>query len=102
MSTRVIVVGEDELLELVRRVIRDELGQREGYISVREAAEVARVHPSTVRTWQREGHLPVHRAGRRVRVLLSELRALLANPPRSGDDPNLPGKLIAMSKRGGA
>lgn len=101
-TPRVVVVTDEQLRDLMREVIREELGQRDGYVTIREAAQVARVHPATIRDWIREGHLPRHAAGRRPRVLLSELRALLANPPGSKPKADLVAKVLAIHRKGGA
>jgi excisionase family DNA binding protein len=67
----------------VRQVVREELraalaevGQRRGddcFLSIARAAELADVHPDTVRGWVRGRQLPEHRAGRELRVKRSEL-----------------------------
>ncbi len=45
----------------------------EKYYTVREVAEYLRVHPVTVQTWIREGHLGAVRVSRNYRVPQSEL-----------------------------
>lgn len=73
-----------ELEDMVRKIVRDELARlapkepaNDGYLSTEAAAEFADVAVATIRRWVREGKLPEHRAGRRVRVLKSELSQLL-------------------------
>ena len=46
----------------------------ERYVSVREAAEICGVHPTTVRKWFRDGKLPgAWQRGRVVRIPLAAL-----------------------------
>jgi excisionase family DNA binding protein len=47
------------------------------YLSPRAAGDLADVTAATIRRWIREGRLPAHRAGSRVRVLRSDLERLL-------------------------
>lgn len=70
---------EDE----IRRIVRDELARREPvndseYLSVAEAAALARVAPGTIRRWVRHGELTRHEAGARVLVKRDELERFLA------------------------
>lgn len=75
----------EAFLEAMRAVAREEIARAEqkrrestdGYLSTEAAAEFADVAVGTIRRWVREGKLPEHRAGRRVRVLRSELARLL-------------------------
>lgn len=43
------------------------------YLTVKEAAEILRVTPRTVRNWIRDKRLPVVRAGRRVLIAREEV-----------------------------
>jgi excisionase family DNA binding protein len=77
----------------VRRAVRAELARKPptpedlAMVSVSEAARIYSLAPQTIRTWGREGRLKLHRAGRVLRVRVSELEALLeAGPPAPGDD----------------
>lgn len=70
---------------LVRRIVREELARRDtkpandgDFMSVKEAAERARVTPYTIRRWVRRGELTKHAAGARVLVRRDELEKLLA------------------------
>lgn len=58
---------------------------RDRYLSVAKAAEHAEVHPDTVRAWLKARELPVHHAGRELRVKLSELEAFLAGRGRASE-----------------
>lgn len=85
---------EEELRELVRAVVREELAaarlsdpSHDEFLSPRAAARVADVAPATVRRWVREGKLRKHHAGAHVRVSRAELEALLATPIRRAVDP---------------
>ena len=72
--------------EEVRRVLRDEwVAQGRGgdseYLPVAAAAARARVAPATIRVWMAQGRLGRYHAGRELRVLSSELDALMRTPP---------------------
>lgn len=93
------------LRELVRDVVREELrsllehpvvqpGEEERqptgtdeYCSLKRAAELADVHPATIRTWIREGHLIGYRAGTSLRIKRRELDAYLARGIRQPSPP---------------
>ena len=76
------------LRALIAQLVEEALAQRaavaanDEYLSPEQAASVARVSPATVRRWVREGKLPGHHAGRRVRVKRSELESLMREGPR--------------------
>ena len=60
----------------------------DGYLSVEEAAELARVSKNTIRAWVKDGKLPRRMAGRELRVRRDELHQLLAaEPDASGPTP---------------
>lgn len=70
---------------LVRKIVRDELAKRDlkpandsDFMSVKEAADRARVSPYTIRRWVKRGELTKHHAGTRVLVKRDELEKLLA------------------------
>lgn len=74
-----------DLEQLIRQIVRDELAKAKpandapgDYLSVAEAAAVARVSPYTIRRWVKRGELTRHEAGTRVLVKRGELEALLA------------------------
>jgi excisionase family DNA binding protein len=52
-----------------------------GYLSVGDAARYAHVHPATVREWVKEGRIPRHQAGRRLRIRRDELDRCLSKDP---------------------
>lgn len=77
---------------LIRQVVREELAahaapaqpQRQAeveFLTVSGAAAVAKVHPSTVRGWLRDGRLRRYAAGKRARVKAAEMQALLEGQP---------------------
>ena len=94
---------EETLRGLVRDVLRDELPGLlkaalpqvaasgapvlDGYLATNAAARLAGVRPETIRRWIDAGDLPVHRAGRLVRVRRSELEAYLARGRKMADQP---------------
>lgn len=47
------------------------------FLTSKEAAERARCCITTIQRWTRSGRLPSHRVGRRLRILVSDLDALL-------------------------
>lgn len=59
------------------------------YLTTREAAQFAKVHPNTIRDWVATGRLAGHHAGRELRVSSVELRRLLDTPvnPNAGKTP---------------
>jgi len=66
--------------DAVRRVLREELARepdRDRYLTVKQAADHAAVSADTIRTWLAAGRLTRYRAGRCVRVKLSELERAL-------------------------
>lgn len=74
----------DLIADVVREVLRAELATapgRDDFLTVVAAAQVAAVHPTTVREWIGEGKLGRYYAGARLRVRRSELEALLAAAP---------------------
>jgi len=73
-----------DLEHIVRAIVRDELSKQrdakpanDAYLSVAEAAALARVSPGTVRRWVRRGELTRYEAGTRVLVKRDELEAFL-------------------------
>jgi excisionase family DNA binding protein len=101
------VIGEE-----VSRVLREELpgllaqllatmARSDCYLSVAKAAEVADVHPDTIRGWVKAGHLAGHRAGRELRIRLDELRRFLESGggPKNRQTPEEEANEI-LSRRG--
>lgn len=66
--------------EVVRRVLA-ELGKQpandEAYLSTAKAAELASVTQGTIRRWVKAGKLTRYGKGQRVRVLKSEVEAMM-------------------------
>ena len=72
------------IAEEMRRVLREEVSRlvdRDEYLSVASAAQLAELTPDTIRAWIREGRLSERWAGRERRVRLSDLERALATPP---------------------
>jgi hypothetical protein len=75
----------------IRRVLREEravAGKPANdveYLPVAQAAARAAVAPATIRAWMAQGRLGRYHAGRELRVMASELTALMRRPAvRSG------------------
>ena len=58
-------------------------GSASEYLPVAEAAARAAVAPATIRVWMAQGRLGRYHAGRELRVLSSELDALMRTPPEA-------------------
>jgi excisionase family DNA binding protein len=88
------VTFEDTIRATVRDVVREELRPlrelleqlapraSDDLLTVRQAAELAHVHPNTVRNWIEDGQLPRRRSGRKYLVERVALRKLLEVGPR--------------------
>ena len=79
--------------EVVAEVVREEMRERDAaprrgpgeteFVSVRKAASMAGVNPSSIRTWIAKGWIPGYRAGRLTRVRIPDLIGFMASgPPR--------------------
>jgi excisionase family DNA binding protein len=73
-----------DLEQAIERIVRRVLAERDikpandsAYLSVSEAAQLARVTPYTIRRWVKRGELTRHEAGTRVLVKRDELERLL-------------------------
>ena len=56
-------------------------------MTTEDIADYVKVHPTTVRTWIRQGRFPALRAGRGWRVRLKDVEEFLAEPHVSPADP---------------
>jgi hypothetical protein len=75
--------------EEMRKVLREEMcrqPERDEYLPVATAAQIAAVVPDTIRAWIRQGRLTERWAGRELRVIRSELDRLLATPTPSSSE----------------
>jgi excisionase family DNA binding protein len=77
--------------ELVRRLVREEVARQLAehraasvptWLTVAEAATLARVAAGSVRRWIREGRLPATGSGRLLRIQVADLDRLLASGRR--------------------
>jgi excisionase family DNA binding protein len=73
---------DSTLRTMIAEIVREEMAKQAPsvhpeYLSPRDAGEFAGVTAATIRRWIREGKLPAHHAGARVRVLRSDLERLL-------------------------
>lgn len=87
---QVLCALEGALHEAVRRAVSSAIeeqrtplpqsssGGEPVFLSTRDAAALAGVHPATVRDWLRRGLLREHRAGREIRVRRDELLVFLS------------------------
>lgn len=76
---------EQSFRALVVEVVREELARvakptPDEYLTVREAADLAHVVPSTIRKWIRAERLPRYSAGADPRVKRSDVERLLRSP----------------------
>jgi excisionase family DNA binding protein len=97
---------EAALRALIAEVVREELDRRDAtraqpeYLSPAAAGKIADVTAATIRRWIREGRLPAHHAGSRVRVLRSDLECMLrSGRSRSGHDSETPVQVAARLLR---
>jgi excisionase family DNA binding protein len=86
------IIG-DALLEIIRQAFREEVHTllkvvhgptketSKPYLSVKEAAEMASLAPSTVRLYIRKGKLKALKVGRRVVIEKAELERFLSLSP---------------------
>lgn len=83
---------ETELRDMIREVVREEIravlveAKGEEFLSTDAAAKLAGVEPGTIRRWIRQHRLSDNRAGRMVRVLRSELEAMLRAGRKHAND----------------
>lgn len=95
MSQGLTAALEQIVESIVRKVIREEveaalanLERRASggdYLTIDEAAQVAKAHHQTVREWVRSGALKASRPNRHYLIKRSDLDAFIASPPRPGD-----------------
>lgn len=68
-------------------------------ISVKEAAEYARVHRESVLRWIRAGRLRAGKAGKEYRIDERDLRAFMGLPKNRGGRPPKRKKVVATQQR---
>ncbi len=73
---------DSELESLLRRVVREEVDRaiqankpaHPEFVSIQDAATIAKVHHSTIRAWIRDGSLQAKKVGRIWRIQSERLR----------------------------
>ena len=86
---------EAALRPIVAKLVADELAKHKpanDYLSIAEAADIARVSPYTIRRWVRVGALTRHEAGARILVRREELEKHLTCEVVSIDSKLSPGE----------
>ena len=58
----------------------------ETYLNIRQAAELLKVHPNTIRNWLKAGELPGKKIGRLWRISAAAVDALIAGTPPAKED----------------
>jgi excisionase family DNA binding protein len=84
---------------IVRKVVREEVGTAlanlnlrasgADYLTIEEAAAVAKAHHQTVREWVKSGALKASRPNRHYLIRRSDLDAFIATPRESASDDNV-------------
>jgi excisionase family DNA binding protein len=95
MSEGLTAALEQIVEGIVRKVIREEVGAAlanlnrrasdADYLTIEQAAKVAKAHHQTVREWIRSGALKSSRPNRHYLIKRSDLDAFIASPPRTDD-----------------
>ncbi len=85
---KTIVCNTEELEQLVRTVVREELVHVQPppaeVLTTRQAAELLHVHPKTLLSRAKRGEVPMHRAGREPRFLRVELLEYVRTQKKAG------------------
>ena len=91
-STPAVTLTVGQLRELVRQEVERALcagmqpaevqpaAPAKPFLTIREAAELARIAPSTLRLYIRKGHLKPRKVGRRIIIARAELERFLGSP----------------------
>jgi excisionase family DNA binding protein len=93
-STPAFTLTKGQLRELIREEVQSAIakvngvrlnpepgGSQKPYLTVKEAADFARLAPSTMRLYIRKRRLKAQRVGRRVIIARGELEAFLSRAP---------------------
>ncbi len=81
-----------ELEEIVKKAVREAMGQNghggekpteipKCYLTIKEAADISRLGPSTIRLFIRKRELKAHQVGSRVIIKRSDLEGFLESRP---------------------
>ena len=81
-----------ELEEIVKKAVREAMGQNghgiekptetpKYYLTIKEAADISRLGPSTIRLFIRKRELKAHQVGRRVIIKRIDLEGFLESHP---------------------
>lgn len=96
---------DDALRQLIAQIVRDELAKQgkpaanDEYLTPKEAAEIAKVIPSTIRRWVAQGRLTRCQAGGDLRVRRAELERMMTSPsprPAANENRRLTPEALAM------
>ncbi len=107
MAEEIRAIVREEVRAALREALADvgraltPVPAEDGYLSVEKAAELAEVHPDTIRGWVKAGRLPRHHAGRELRVRRSELHAFLSAAPNERATPEVEAAGILARRRKG-
>jgi excisionase family DNA binding protein len=77
-----MLFDEAGLKKIVVDAVKEAMTEASEYLSVARAAEIAEVHPDTIRGFIREGRLKRYKAGREWRVKRADLDRLLEEMAR--------------------
>lgn len=82
-DTKIIVMTEKQVEELIKRTIRDTLSDRANFqhrwLTINEACEYLKVSRWSLDQRTRQGKIPVYRDGGLIRYLASDLDDVLLN-----------------------
>lgn len=87
-----------DLEQLIRRVVREERGERD-LLSIAEAAAHVGYGVTKIRAWLKDGTLKRYGEGRCVRVSKKQLLQVMEDPPSKRKEPASPEQVAAEALR---